>query len=72
MQEELLFLDRNLDTSQPSGPRDPAPPLLRTAQAGPGPAQLRLKSAQVCSGLLQLVSISVENLYILVTIDRSF
>jgi hypothetical protein len=23
-----VFLDRNLDTSQPSGTRDPAPPLL--------------------------------------------
>jgi hypothetical protein len=30
---KLMFLDRNLDTSQPSGTRDPAPPLLRAAQA---------------------------------------
>jgi hypothetical protein len=29
----MLFLGRNLDTSQPSGPHDPAPPLLRAAQA---------------------------------------
>jgi hypothetical protein len=28
-----LFLDRNLDTSKPSGSRDLAPPLLRPAQA---------------------------------------
>ena len=31
----ILFLDQNLDTSQPSGPRDPAPPLLSSADEGP-------------------------------------
>jgi hypothetical protein len=31
--EDSLFLDRNLDTSQPSSSRDLAPPLLRLAQA---------------------------------------
>ncbi|PMD52815.1 uncharacterized protein K444DRAFT_542672 [Hyaloscypha bicolor E] len=41
----FVFLDRNLDTSQPSGPRDPAPPLLRRLRPGS-------TSAQVCSGLL--------------------
>lgn len=42
---KLLFLDRNLDTSQPSDPRDPAPPLLRRLRPGS-------TLAQVCSGLL--------------------
>jgi hypothetical protein len=42
---KIVFLDRNLDTSQPSGPRDPAPPLLRRLRPGS-------TSAQVCSGLL--------------------
>ncbi|CZR57773.1 uncharacterized protein PAC_07662 [Phialocephala subalpina] len=32
--EDMVFLDRNLDTSQPSGPRDPAPPLLRRLRPG--------------------------------------
>jgi len=41
----VLFLDRNLDTSQPSSPRDTAPPLLRLLRPGS-------TSAQVCSGLL--------------------
>jgi hypothetical protein len=45
LRREGLFLDRNLDTSQPSGPRDPAPPLLRRLRPGS-------TSAQVCSGLL--------------------
>jgi len=44
--EHLVFHDRNLDTSQPSGTRDPAPPLLRRLRPGS-------TSAQVCSGLLR-------------------
>jgi hypothetical protein len=40
-----MFLDRNLDTSQLTVPRDPAPPLLRRLRPGS-------TSAQVCSGLL--------------------
>ena len=41
-----VFPDRNLDTSQLTAPRDPAPPLLRRLRPGS-------TSAQVCSGLLR-------------------
>jgi hypothetical protein len=48
-----VFLDPNLDTSQPSGPRELAPPLL----SGSGLAQLRLNSAQIySSNSLELVN----------------
>ena len=40
-----VFPDRNLDTSKLTVSCDPAPPLLRLAQAGSGLAQLRLRSA---------------------------
>jgi hypothetical protein len=49
---KCLFPDRNLDTSQPSGTRDPAPPLLRLAQARLSFGSCLLRSAQVCSPIL--------------------
>jgi len=45
---------RNLDTSQPSGSGDPAPPLLSLAQAWLRFGSGSLRFAQICSGLLTL------------------